>query len=76
MTSLSALARKHLPASDFALKKSPSGKPGGGYPVDTRGRAIAAKGRAKQAVNAGRMSVSTEKRIDAKANRKLRGSSA
>jgi hypothetical protein len=70
---MKAATRKAIPKSKFALATSPSGKPGGGYPVDTRGRAIAAKGRAKQAVNAGRMSPATEKKIDAKANARLKG---
>jgi hypothetical protein len=43
----------------------------GSYPTDTKGRAVAAKGRATQAVNAGRMGKSEEKRIDARANREL-----
>jgi len=43
----------------------------GGYPTDTRGRAVAAKGRAKQAVKKGRMSKGEEGKIDARANRKL-----
>lgn len=43
----------------------------GSYPTDTKGRAVAAKGRATDAVNAGRMGKSEEKRIDARANREL-----
>jgi hypothetical protein len=43
----------------------------GSYPTDTRGRAVAAKGRATQAVKAGRMGKSEEAKIDARANRKL-----
>ena len=43
----------------------------GSYPTDTRGRAVAAKGRATQAVKAGRMSKAMEAKIDARANRKL-----
>ncbi len=53
------------------LAKKGEAEPGGGYPTDTRGRAVAAKGRATQAVKAGRMSTSKEKEIDARANRKL-----
>jgi hypothetical protein len=45
----------------------------GSYPTDTKGRAVAAKGRATQAVNDGRMSKSKEARIDARANRELKG---
>lgn len=44
----------------------------GSYPTDTKGRAVAAKGRATQAVKAGRMSAAEAKKIDARANRKLR----
>lgn len=65
MSKLTAARRKKLSRSQFALPKTR------GYPVDTEGRAVAAKGRATQAVKAGRMSVSTEEKIDAKANRKL-----
>ena len=55
-----------------SLKRSQFGLPGReGYPVDTPGRAVAAKGRATQAVRAGRMSEATADRIRAKANRKL-----
>lgn len=53
------------------LARKGEANPDGSYPTDTRGRAVTAKGRATQAVKAGRMSVSAEKRIDARANRKL-----
>ena len=43
----------------------------GSYPTDTRGRAVAAKGRATQAVKAGRMSGVEKARIVARADRKL-----
>jgi len=64
MTKLTAKTRNKLPTSKFA-------GPDRSYPVDTKGRAVAAKGRATDAVNAGRMSKSEESRIDAKANRVL-----
>lgn len=64
MARLTAKKRRSLKRKQFA-------GPGRSYPVDTRGRAIAAKGRARQAVKAGRMSRGEESRIDAKANRKL-----
>jgi len=64
MARLTAKRRKELPAKDFA-------GPGRSFPVDTKGRAVAAKGRATQAVKAGRMSKGEEARIDAKADRKL-----
>ncbi|HET8787011.1 MAG TPA: hypothetical protein VFM38_15360 [Candidatus Limnocylindrales bacterium] len=65
MAKLSAKARKSLPKSEFGL-------PGRrGYPMPDKSHAANAKARASQAVNAGRMSRSTEARIDAKANRVL-----
>jgi hypothetical protein len=66
MAKLSSAARKRLPKSDFGLPGSKS------YPMPDRAHAANAKARASQAVNAGRMSGSTEEKIDAKANRKLR----
>ena len=65
MARLTAKRRKELPAKDFA-------GPGRSFPVDTKGRAVAAKSRATQAVKAGRMSKGEEARIDAKADRKLK----
>ncbi len=56
--------RKRLAAKDQA-------NPDGSYPTDTKGRAVAAKGRATQAVKAGRMGKAEAARIDARANRKL-----
>jgi hypothetical protein len=54
--------RKSLPKSDF-------GEPGSRkFPMPDRAHAANAKARASQAENAGRMSKSTEKKIDAKAN--------
>ena len=64
MSKLNAAARKKLPASAFA-------GPDRSYPVNDRAHAANAKARASQAVNAGRMSKSTEAKIDAKANRVL-----
>lgn len=65
MAKLTAAKRKAMPASQFGL---PSSR---GYPMPDRSHAANAKARASQAVNAGRMSASTEKKIDAKANRVL-----
>lgn len=65
MAKLSSGARKRLPKSDFGL---PGRK---AYPMPDKSHAANAKARASQAVNAGRMSKSTEAKIDAKANRKL-----
>lgn len=62
---LTAKKRKALPKSDF-------GQPGTRkYPMPDKSHAANAKARASQAVNAGRMSKSTEAKIDAKADRKL-----
>lgn len=66
MAKLTAGKRNKLPKSDFA-------GPDRSYPVPDRGHAIAAKSRASAAVNAGRMSKSTEAGIDAKANKVLHG---
>ncbi len=65
MARLTAAARKALPKADFA-------GPGRSYPVQDKAHAAAAKGRATSAVKAGRMSVTEEKKIDAKANKRLR----
>lgn len=61
MAKLTTKARKKLPAKDFAGADR-------SYPVDTHNRAANAKARASQAVNSGRMSKSTEAKIDRKAN--------
>jgi hypothetical protein len=64
MAKLSSGARKALPKSDFA-------GPDRSYPVPDKSHAANAKSRASQAVNAGRMSPSTEAKIDTKANKVL-----
>lgn len=61
MAKLTSQKRNSLPGSEFA-------GPDRSYPVNDRGHAIAAKSRASQAVNAGRMSASEKQKIDAKAN--------
>lgn len=63
MAKLTAKQRKALPKSDFAIP--------GKYPIPDASHAANAKARATQAVNAGRMGKSTEKKIDAKANKIL-----
>ena len=63
MAKLNAAARKALPKSDFGLPGKRA------YPMPDASHAANAKARATQAVNAGRMSKSTEAKIDAKANR-------
>ena len=65
MAKLSSQARKKLPVSKFA-------GPNKSYPVPDKSHAANAKGRASQAVKAGRMSKSTESKIDAKANSVLK----
>lgn len=66
MTKLTTKARKKLPVTDF-------GEPGKrAYPMPDKSHASNAKARASQAVNTGRMSKSTEQKIDAKANRVLK----
>lgn len=65
MAKLTTKSRKNLPRSEF-------GEPGKeAYPMPDKAHAANAKARASQAVNAGRMSKSTEEKIDAKANAKL-----
>lgn len=64
MAKLTSKARNAIPASAFA-------GPNRSYPVQDKSHAANAKARASQAVNSGRMSKSTEAKIDAKANRKL-----
>lgn len=65
MGKLSAASRKALPKSDF-------GMPGSGkYPMPDRSHAANAKARASQQVKAGKLSPSSEAKIDAKANRIL-----
>lgn len=55
------------------LRKNQFGLPGSKrYPVDTRKRAINAKGRAKQQLKRGKLSRSSYNKIVAKANRRLK----
>lgn len=65
MAKLTTARRNALPKSSFGLPGSR------GYPMPDRSHAANAKARASQAVNAGRMSSTTEAKIDAKANRVL-----
>jgi hypothetical protein len=65
MAKLTTAERKKLPAKDFAGA-------GRSYPVEDKAHARNAKARASQAANAGRISKSEEKRIDAKANKVLK----
>jgi len=65
MAKLTTRARNALPKSTFGLPGSRA------YPMPDRSHAANAKARASQAVNAGRMSKGTERKIDAKANKVL-----
>jgi hypothetical protein len=62
MAKLSSEQRDKMPAKEFA-------GPDRSYPINDRAHAANAKARASQAVNSGRMSPGTEKKIDAKADR-------
>jgi len=66
MAKLTTKARKALSKDDFA-------GPDRSYPVENKAHAVNAKARATQAVNAGRMSKAEEAKIDAKANKVLKG---
>jgi hypothetical protein len=64
MAKLTSKERNKLPNSDFAGADR-------SYSVNDKSHAANAKSRASQAVNSGRMSKSTESKIDAKANKIL-----
>ena len=64
MATLTTKRRNALSSKQFA-------GPDRSYPVPDASHAANAKSRASAAVSAGRMSASTEKRIDAKANKVL-----
>jgi hypothetical protein len=63
--SLTAKERKDIPKKEFGLPSQHK------YPIDTRGRAIAAEAYAKKEEEAGRLSPSSEEHIVAKAKRFL-----
>jgi hypothetical protein len=65
MAKLTAKKRKRLPKSSFGLPGSRK------YPMPDKSHAANAKARAAQQVKKGRMSKSTQARINAKANRVL-----
>ena len=65
MAKLSTAQRKSMPKSEFGLPGKKA------YPMPDASHAANAKARASQAVNAGRMSRSTEGKIDTKANKVL-----
>ncbi len=66
MAKLTSKGRKALPGKDFA-------GPGRSYPVEDKAHARAAKSRASGAENAGRISPSAKAKIDAKADKVLKG---
>ena len=67
MAKLTTKAREKLPSKDFALPGKKA------YPIENRAHAANAKARASEMEHKGRLSKSTEKAIDAKADRVLRG---
>ena len=67
MAKLTTAKRKKIPKSEFALPGVEK------YPVDTKARAANAKARASEMVNKGKLSKSAEAKIDAKADKVLKG---
>jgi hypothetical protein len=67
MAKLTAKRRNALPEVKFALPGERK------YPVDTKARAANAKARATQMVEKGKLSESAKQKIDAKANKVLKG---
>ena len=68
-----AAQRRKLRKSQFAAPKgSGPDRSKAQYPVDTKGRAVNAKGRARQQLNKGKLSRSTYNKIVAKANRVIK----
>lgn len=65
MSKLSTKARNKLPKSKFALPGERK------YPIEDKAHAKAAKSRATQMVNKGKLSSSAKAKIDAKANKVL-----
>lgn len=63
--------RMQLAKQGKAEARNERGAKKGSYPTDTKKRARAAKSYASRAVNEGRMSTSTERGIDRRADRKL-----
>jgi hypothetical protein len=67
MAELTTKQRNKLPKKDFAI---PSERK---YPINDKAHAQNAKARATQQENKGNISKATEKKIDAKANKVLKG---
>jgi hypothetical protein len=66
MAKLTTKTRKAMPKKDFGLPGSKK------YPMPDKAHAANAKARASQQVKAGKLSPSTAKKIDAKANKVLK----
>jgi hypothetical protein len=66
MAKLTTKERNKLPAKDFGMPKERK------YPMEDKTHARVAKSYASKEENKGRMSASTEKKIDAKADRVLK----
>lgn len=69
MAKLTTKARNKLPKSDFAGADR-------SYPVPDKAHAVNAKARATQMEAKGKLSPSSKEKIDAKANKVLKGKSA
>ncbi len=67
MAKLTSKSRNKLPKSDFGMPGERK------YPMPDKNHAVAAKSRATQMVNKGKLSESSKAKIDAKANRILDG---
>lgn len=67
MTKLTSSSRKKLPSKDFGLSKERK------YPVEDKVHTRIAKSYASKEFNAGKLSASSKKKIDSKANSKLKG---
>lgn len=67
MAKLSTKTRNALPKSDFGMPGSRA------YPMPDKSHAANAKARATQMVNAGKLSPLSKAKIDAKANKILKG---
>jgi hypothetical protein len=65
---LTSKKRNKLPKSDFGLPKSEK------YPVQDKSHAVNAKARASQMFKKGKLSESSKKKIDAKANKVIKKS--
>lgn len=66
MATLTTKARKKIPAKEFGEPEK------GAYPMPDKAHAANAKARASQMVKKGKLSASEKKKIDAKADKKLK----